>query len=178
MREWKDVQGYEGLYQVSDDGVVRSMPRKSASGRTLSGVILRQHTVDRYNRVTLYKGGKRHTYMVHRLVARAFCPNPENKPQVNHIDGNRFNNRAENLEWCTQAENNKHAWNTGLQPHDAMVKATRKSVLQIADNGEVVKVWDSMSDAARSLGLQVSNISHCCSGRISKTGGFKWILEH
>lgn len=180
MEEWRDVAGYEGLYQVSNEGRVRGLTRKASDGHKINGIVLKPKMQERYMRVALYDGsGKsgRKIVMVHRLVAAAFVANPENKPQVNHIDGNRLNNHADNLEWCTQSENNKHAWKIGLQPHDAMTNATRKKVAQIDNTGNVVKVWDSMSDAARALGLQVSNISHCCSGRITRTGGYKWRLE-
>ena len=117
--EWRDVSGYEGLYQVSNLGRVRSLDRwrKNGSGEyKQKGRILNQgYTTTGYKQIVLNKDKKRKTLKVHRLVAIAFIPNPENKPNVNHIDGNPHNNNVENLEWCTQAENVQHAINTGLK---------------------------------------------------------------
>ena len=117
--EWRDVSGYEGLYQVSNLGRVRSLDRwrKNGSGEyKQKGRILNQgDTTTGYKQIVLNKDKKRKTLKVHRLVAIAFIPNPENKPNVNHIDGNPHNNNVENLEWCTQAENVQHAINTGLK---------------------------------------------------------------
>lgn len=116
---WKDVRGYEGLYQVSNLGRVKSLERQ---------VKLRQYTKNLpeknmkltlnkrgYLYVHLCKNGKYQGYRVHRLVAMAFIPNPHNKPQVNHIDRNVLNNSVDNLEWCTNAENMKHASATGFR---------------------------------------------------------------
>ena len=117
--EWRDVSGYERLYQVSNLGRVRSLDRwrKNGSGEyKQKGRILNQgDTTTGYKQIVLNKDKKRKTLKVHRLVAIAFIPNPENKPNVNHIDGNPHNNNVENLEWCTQAENVQHAINTGLK---------------------------------------------------------------
>lgn len=103
---WKDVVGYEGYYEVSNLGNVRNYNTKSL----LSQVV----TDSGYRRVGLYKNGK--TEMkVHRIVAIAFIPNKDDKPYINHKDGNKDNNTVDNLEWCTQRENIKHAWETGLR---------------------------------------------------------------
>ena len=96
---------------------------------------------------------------------------------MNHIDGDKLNNAASNLEWCTQSENQEHAYKMGLNGPEKANEKTRKKVLQINEDGAVIKEWESMSDAARALGLQVSNISHCCNGRIKRTGGYKWSLD-
>ena len=116
---WKDIEAYEGLYQVSNLGRVRSLDRKMvrSNGRpcTRKGQILRTNKVwSGYLLVRLCNGGVEQDYTVHRLVAKAFIPNRENKPQVNHIDGNKQNNQVNNLEWCTNGENVKHALRTGL----------------------------------------------------------------
>lgn len=178
MTTWRQVPGYEGLYEVSSDGRVRSVEHVTNGVRKPSKELaVKVYKSHRYARVRLYKNMKSRDWMVHRLVAMAFVPNPDNKPQVNHIDGNKLNNKADNLEWCTQAENNRHAIDTGLQNPLVMLNGTKKKVLQISINdGKTVKEWDSLSDAARGLGLQVSNISHCCKGRIKSTGGYKWRL--
>lgn len=175
--KWADVIGYEGLYEVSTDGRVRTVQHVT-NGHVIRSreLTISVYKSQRYARVRLYKNGKSKDLVVHRLVAEAFIPNPERKPQVNHIDGNKRNNSVSNLEWCTQAENNRHAIDNGLQDPSVMIETTRKKVLQLDMGGNVVKEWRSLSDAARALGLQVSNISHCCKGRIGSTGGYKWQL--
>ena len=111
-RKWKDIQGYEGLYQVSNLGEVRSLKYK---GRNNIKILKGASDKDGYRRVALFDKEKcRKEYRIHRLVAEAFIPNPENKPQVNHIDGCKYNNIVQNLEWCTNQENHIHAWKTGL----------------------------------------------------------------
>lgn len=116
---WKDVPGYEGLYQVSNLGEVRSLPRyekdKNNKLYKRKGVILKQSkTTTGYWKVELCKNGTRKSLKVHRLVALAFIVNTFNKPFINHKDGNPLNNIVDNLEWCTQSENIQHAHDTGL----------------------------------------------------------------
>jgi hypothetical protein len=173
--KWADVIGYEGLYEVSTDGRIRTVQHVT-NGHTIPSkeLAVSIYKSQRYARVRLYKDGKSKDILVHRIVAETFIPNPENKPQVNHIDGNRTNNRVDNLEWCTQAENNRHAIDNGLQNPYTAIEATKKKVLQLSMDGEFIKEWSSLTEAAKSLKLQVSNISHCCSGRIRSTGGYKW----
>lgn len=175
--KWRSVVGYEGLYEVSTDGRVRTV-KHITNGHVImpTELSIKIYKSQRYARVRLYRDGKSKDYVVHRLVAEAFIPNPDKKPQVNHIDGNRSNNRVENLEWCTASENQRHAYRTGLKDIEDTITHTRKKVRQIDADGNVIKTWRSMSDAARGLGLQVSNISHCCNGKIGSTGGYRWEL--
>ena len=109
---WKDIEGYEGKYQVSNLGNVKSLNYKN-SGKEQNIALC--NDADGYLLVNLRLNNKVKTKRVHRLVAQAFIPNPENKPQVNHIDGNKKNNKIENLEWCTCEENQRHAWDKGLK---------------------------------------------------------------
>ena len=113
---WKDIVGYEGLYEISSIGRVKSVDRISPQGHHLPERIRKPYIdKDGYPKVNLCKEGKVIHYPVHRLVAIAFVPNPENKPQVNHIDGNKANNCVANLEWNTDSENMLHAFRTGLK---------------------------------------------------------------
>lgn len=100
--EWRDIEGYEGWYQVSNEGRVRSLDRNIIDGRKMKGKLLKQYADEQgYKRVRLCREGKHHNKQVHRLVANAFIPNPFNFPVINHIDENSGNNNVENLEWCT-----------------------------------------------------------------------------
>lgn len=108
MLDWKPIKGFEGLYEISNAGNIRSFHSREA--KTLKT----WESKDGYIRVSLRKNSKIYSKLVHRLVAKTFIPNPENKPQVNHIDGDKTNNKIDNLEWCTAKENIQHAYDTGL----------------------------------------------------------------
>lgn len=163
MREiWKDVQGYEGQYQVSNLGRVKSIKRKLANGRTVTEKILnsssKKKTQDGYLMVAL--AGK--TFRVNRLVATAFIPNPDNKTVVNHIDGNKENNKADNLEWATISENMLHAYRCGLKK--AMIgeenpnsKLTRDQVKAIRN--EYVPYSQQYGSNALAKKYNVSNVT-------------------
>jgi hypothetical protein len=117
---WKAIKGFEGQYEVSNTGLIKSLERQvrntQSSFRTVKEKLLTQFpsaTVD-YLYIPLSQNRVSKKYAVHRIVAEAFCNNPENKPHVNHLDGNKLNNNAYNLEWVTISENHQHAWNTGL----------------------------------------------------------------
>lgn len=114
--EWRPVAGHEGVYEVSSAGRVRSLPRIDARGHLRKGKYLRPLYGDRYPICALYVHGIRKPIKIHRLVALAFVPNPDGKPEVNHIDGNTCNASAENLEWVTRRENCLHAVSIGRWP--------------------------------------------------------------
>lgn len=122
MEIWKDVVGYEDSYEISNLGNCRSKDRKifmdcyGGYEREFKGQVLKTNKLrNGYLRFTLMDKGVTKRFSVHRLVALNFIPNPENKPQVNHIDGNKENNHVDNLEWCTSSENHKHAHRIGLE---------------------------------------------------------------
>ena len=177
MEIWKDIQGYEGLYQVSSNGNVLSLNY----GRTGKPKEIKQIlTKNGYLRVHI--GGKKFPLIacVHILVANAFIPNPQNKPQVNHIDGNKQNNCVENLEWVTAKENVHHAIETGLRPlitHEYTLGAEHyasKSILQYDMQGNFVKKWDCISDAARFYNCKPASIVNCAHGKKCSSNGFIW----
>ena len=105
MEEWKSIPGYEGLYEVSNLGRVRSVERCDRFNRKIVSKILKPNYVSGYLRVGMYKNKTFKYYLIHRLVAQAFLPNPDNLPQVNHKDEDKSNNRVDNLEWCDRSYN-------------------------------------------------------------------------
>lgn len=107
MEQWKDIVGFEGIYQISSLGRIKSLPGKDKSVRREK--ILKQKNKKGYFEVILWKNSKYSSFRVHRLVATHFINNHDNKPEVNHIDGDRGNNRVENLQWCTSKENSYHS---------------------------------------------------------------------
>ncbi|MGM0846949.1 MAG: NUMOD4 domain-containing protein [Bacillota bacterium] len=185
MKEiWKPIKGYEGYYEVSNKGNVRSLDRtitinyKSGivSTQKLKGLLLKP-TKDRdgYLRVGLRTGGKRWTIRVHRLVAIAFIPNPGNKPDVNHIDNNLENCCVSNLEWVTQRENRQHSVQTNRNLNKFWGK---RPVFQIDINtGTILAEFDSVSSAARSINCTHQQISKVCQGLAYTTRGYIWVYQ-
>lgn len=169
-RTWGDIKGYEGLYQVSNYGEVRSFLR------CIDGYVMTPRA-NQYGRlsVVLYANGKGKNFLVHRLVALSFVPNPRNLNEINHKDGNPKNNHHSNLEWCTSSENTRHAFANGLivHPIGADWYHARK-VEQYDFNGVHVKSWGCILDAATALGLCPSTITKCCKGKINSSGGYLW----
>lgn len=171
---WRDIEGYEGRYQVSNLGNVLSLnyrhhgyskqlvPKRNNSGRLW---------------VELIADGKKKAFLVHRLVGAAFIPNPEGYPQINHKDENPQNNRADNLEWCTQEYNIRYY----LERHPLERKPTAKygkrldlAVEQMTMDGNVVRRWDNSRQVARELGWSDWSISECCRGKRKKAYGYIW----
>jgi len=129
--DWKDIPNYEGAYEVSSQGDVRSIKRyNNYKKHSIGDKILSPGITDGYCQVALSKHKSQQQYKIHRLVAQAFIPNPENKPCVNHLDGVKSNNCVDNLEWCTYSENAKHAWDTGLRTLE------RSNIYKLHGHGE------------------------------------------
>lgn len=163
---WKNIEGYNGIYQVSDYGNVRSTNYKmTQTTRNLKQF----HDGRAYMKVKLCRYGQERTVAVHRLVATTFLENPDGKEEVNHIDGNTLNNNLSNLEWVTPKENMKHAYRIG---HITIPKI--REVDQYSIDGKFIKHWVNIRTAAITLGVDPSAITKCCRGRLKKTGGFVW----
>lgn len=180
---WKDIKGYEGLYQISNFGRVKSLERLTKrNGRNylIKEKLLSLHPdKDGYMLVNLNNLSKSYPYKVHRLVCEAFIANPENKPCVDHINTIKDDNRVENLRWCTHKEN----CNNPIS-HQKLVDASipryskdnpnAKAVIQFTTSGKVVRKWDTMKDAADNLGINYTNISKCCRGIRKQFNGSVW----
>lgn len=152
---WKDIVGYEGMYSVSNKGRVRSLCRKIWNGYDFvvhQEQILKPNILHKgYLQVTLNDSRKRKCMLVHRLVAIAFLPNPNNYDQINHIDGNKQNNNVENLEWCNNSMNQKHAYANGLNKHSKYSGRPKRKVLLINKNTDKI-IFNSISEAAKYIG--------------------------
>lgn len=169
---WKPVVGYEGYYEVSDLGNVRSIDRcvmKASVSKRLRGKVIKPYFNNKgYALVKLYRDARGKHELVHRLVAAAFVPNPGGHNIVNHKDENPTNNTAQNLEWCTSAYNNMYG-------HMAGLRRNKKQIAQVL-NGEVVATYPSQTAAAKAMGLRSSSsISNSCrTGRLFR--GYEWIV--
>lgn len=164
MEIWLDIKGYEGLYQVSNHGRVRSLNY----WKTGKVKILSTRICNGYLRVGLSKDGKEKMFMIHRLVAEAFIPNWFDDPCVNHIDENKENNNVENLEWCDTKHNDNHGTR-----NIRISEKLSKPVLQYTKGGELVREWNSITEAERN-GFSSGDIWSCCNGRYKSHKGFIW----
>lgn len=184
MEKWKDIIGFEGFYQISENGNVRSLDRFD-SIRDLKGQSIKPNLKrNGYLQVGLRREGKRKWESIHRLVAIHFIDNPENKPQVNHIDGNKQNNNIYNLEWATSQENLLHAHANGLikmpkgEEHfnygvfGEKSKSAKKVVRLNRKTGET-KSYEAII-LAKYDGFDVTSISKCCNKKVKTHKGYEW----
>jgi len=191
FQEWRTIPGFEGMYEVSNFAMVRSISRTVKRGNhTMKlGLTLIRTFLDRrgYRYVRLCRDGASRNFSVHRLVAKAFIPNPENLPCVNHIDMNPRNNSIQNLEWCTQLYNMQEAhrikgpeWYAkipkALGPRKNPWKAPFKKVSQYSTAGDFINTFESIKEAVQKTGTNRTSISECLSGRHKTGNNFIWRL--
>lgn len=162
---WKDIEGYEGRYQVSNNGNVRSM-----NYRRTGNVKQLVPKVNNCGRLWVDLGGK--PMLVHRLVAMAFIPNPNRMPEINHKDENPMNNAVENLEWCTGEYNKK----TYLANHKngGRKRVLLDPVVQMDLQGNVIATWGCLRDITSGTGFSQWSIAQCCDGKRQTAYGFRW----
>ena len=170
---WRDVLGYEGLYQVSNLGRVKSLSRKAGYVFLREKIMKPTLGKNGYFSVILSFNMKTKRVYIHRLVAEAFVPNPNGYSYVNHKDECKTNNVSWNLEWCT------HNYNLNYGTHNKRLSESKKDkhtkpILQLTTDGSVVKEWDSIKEAAKQNGLRPCNISAVLHGYQTTCGGFKW----
>ena len=176
IEEWQPVVGFEGLYEVSNIGRVRSLTRYK---KIIKPII----TNSGYYQYQLWHKGVRHVELAHRLVAQTFIPNPENKSVVNHIDENKLNNSVDNLEWVTHIENCNYGtaikrrlrhtdYSVMKRNPENQIKACSKPINQFSVNGELIRSWRSASECARENGWIISNIRRAARGEHKTAYGF------
>lgn len=161
METWKDIKGYEGLYQVSNEGRIKNIKRDK---------ILSNLNANGYMGINLHKNGVMKQYKIHRLVAESFIPNPNSLPQVNHKDECKSNNSVENLEWCDAGYNS----NYGTRNH--RISETKKNILYQYSGNTLVAVYSSLSEL-QTKGFNIGHISECCSGKRNKHNGYRWSYQ-
>lgn len=181
---WKSIKGYEGYYEVSDKGRVRSVdryvPTKNSRSKNhkyfVKGRIKKPFVAhDGYLRMPLNKNGKSKKFFVHRLVMNAFSPNPdpERLTQINHKNEITSDNRVENLEWCTQTYNNNYGDRVTKQAQSLVNGKKAKRVGQYDLDGNLIKIWPSTRECGRH-GFKHSGVGACCLGKWDRYKGYKW----
>lgn len=188
--EWKDIEGYEGLYKISSHGRVLSIKREKTNG----GIIRQSRSGSGYLQVHLSKNGVVKTFQTHRLVAAHFLGNENNLPEVNHKDEDKTNNCSWNLEYCTRKYNQNYgtAIQRAVKSHDykaSAIKSARnhdykevgrkqaKPVIQFSLDGDFIKRWDSIREIERSTSMCCGNISSACNGKLKAAYGYIWKFE-
>ena len=182
MKEiWRDIQGYEGYYQVSNRGRVKSLERIDNNNHKVKEKILKMVSdKDGYLIINLYKNGKHKTCRIHRLVANAFLENPNNYPQINHLDENPKNNHVNNLNWCTAKQNNNHGKHNEKVSNALKGKPKEKQhILKLRENNpnkrKIIcittnETFDFIADGARKYNISSSDIVKCCKGKHKSAG--------
>ena len=183
---WKQIDGYDGIYEISSLGRLKVLKREVNHSRNPNFKVVRKEKIaslqkdkNGYLNIILTKDKKQKKFSVSRLVSKAFIPNPENKPHVNHKKGIKTDNRATELEWCTNLENQHHSWNKLGRKSSNKGKFGKKNhgsikIVQLTFGGKIIKIWDCINDAERYGGFNHGTISACCRGKFKQHKGFKW----
>ena len=190
QEQWKPIERFEN-YEVSSLGNVRSL--NYGNTEEIRALKSRKNKGG-YSIINLHKNGKQYTKIIHRLVAQAFIPNPENKKEVNHIDGNKENNAITNLEWCTGKENKQHAWKIGLCRPIHHTEETKRKLSEMRKGGKnplskrvrcitTYEIFGSVVEAAVKYNGDKTGIAKCCRGKLKTSGkhpvtGEKLIWEY
>ena len=167
MKEiWRDIKGYEGKYMVSNTGKVKSL-NYNRTGK--EGIMESHVNVYGYLRVKLCKDGRKKWYMINRLVAQAFLPNPDNLPEVNHKDEDKTNNCVDNLEYCSSSYNKNYGTRTKRS-----AEKLSKPVFSVNKESGLIMWWQSAHEAERCTGINQGHICACCNGKLKSAGGHIW----
>ena len=173
-KEWKEIKGYEGKYIVSNYGEVISLPRLKQNNSKKQYVEPKElsknvSSTNGYVYVLLCNKGKCKNVRLHKLVAEAFIPNPYNLPQINHKDGNKQNNKVDNLKWCTCQENIRHAYNNGLASNKNKIKIQKCDL-----NGICIEEFNSILEASLKTKVSIGSISLCINNKRKTAGKYIW----
>lgn len=184
---WKPIKGFEGLYEISNTGLVKSLRREVPNNGGISIVkekILKpQKEKNGYLRIGLNKRNKKYMFLIHRLIAESFIPNVNNYAEINHKDGNKSNNNVDNLEWCSRSYNIKHSYinklrNTDINRKNAkkMIEKNKRKVVQKDLNGNMINIFDSIKEAGELTNIDKTNICSVCKhkGYYKTAGGYIW----
>lgn len=184
---WKPIKGFEGLYEISNTGLVKSLRREVPNNGGISIVkekILKpQKEKNGYLRIGLNKRNKKYMFLIHRLVAESFISNVNNYAEINHKDGNKSNNNVDNLEWCSRSYNIKHSYinklrNTDINRKNAkkMIEKNKRKVVQKDLNGNMINIFDSIKEAGELTNIDKTSICSVCKhkGYYKTAGGYIW----
>lgn len=176
MKEiWKDIPEYEGLYQASNLGKIKSLERFTNDGHHVMSKILKPSLAKGYLKVNLCKDNVAKTIYVHKLVAKTFLDNKENFPCINHKNENKQDNRLDNLEWCTYFYNTHYGTSINRNRKTQLnCKKTSKQVIKLSENDEIICRYLSINEAMRLTNVNAINICQCCKGKRKTAGGYIW----